>query len=438
MEDLCSGTRDDALRPILDCIHTGLAITDQDDILTHINGRFCEMTGYTKEEILGHSLRDFLDPECLKRFEERRPFSKETGPDFCDLVARSKDGTQLYFRYMPTPCLDKNGYSWGRFAVLTDMTELRQTKDLLQKETDTLKKQLRESVAELAETHEALNREVADRTKFSELFSKFFLMSPALMAINRFEDHVFLDVNHRFTRFTGYTREEIIGRSFSEVNVLSPKDYEKIYQHLKEKGHIYSEEMEYRTKSGNIRTGIFSAELIDVHGEKLVLSVHHDITERKQAQYALNKREEELSQRSAEIGEANTALRVLLKRRMEDQKNLEARLQQNIDELVVHYIREMKNCALDQRARRYLNLLESNFKDIMSPFLNSISSGYKNLTPKEIQVSNMIKEGMMSKDIAELLGVSVGTIDTHRSNIRKKLGLKKAKKNLRSHLLSLS
>ncbi len=437
MEDLRSGTMD-MLRQILDCIHTGLAVMDQDDILIHINGRFCEMTGYTKEEILGHPLKEFMDPEYLKQFEERRPFSKEATPHFCDILARSKDGTNLYFRYTPISCFDKNGHSSGRFAALTDMTELMQTKDLLQKATDALEKLARESAAELAETRKALNREIADRTRFSELFSKSFLMSPALMAINRFEDHVFLDVNHRFTRFTGYSREEIIGRTFSEVNVLSQNDHEKIYQYLEGKGHIYSEEMEYRTKSGNIRAGIFSAELIDVQGEKLVLSVHHDITERKQAQYALNKREEELSQRSAEIGEANTALRVLLKRRMEDQKNLEARLQQNIDELVVHYIRELKNCALDQRAIRYLNLLESNFKDIVSPFLNSISSGCKNLTPKEIQVANMIKEGMMSKDIAELLGVSIGTVDTHRSNIRKKLGLKKAKTNLRSYLLSLS
>jgi two-component system cell cycle response regulator len=166
--------------------------------------------------------------------------------------------------------------------------------------------------------NKALHMELLEREKLIELLSSVFLISPALMAINRFEDHVFLDVNHRFIRLTGYSREEILGRSVPEVNVLSREDYEIICQSLKTKGAIYNEEIEYRTKSGNIRVGIYSAELIDVRGEKLVLSIHHDITERRNAQNALKQREKELTQRSAELEEANTALRVFSKRRTEE------------------------------------------------------------------------------------------------------------------------
>jgi DNA-binding CsgD family transcriptional regulator len=105
---------------------------------------------------------------------------------------------------------------------------------------------------------------------------------------------------------------------------------------------------------------------------------------------------------------------------------------------VIPYIRELKNYDLDERGKCYLNILEANLKDIVSPFLNTISSDYKNLTPTEIQVASMVRAGMTSKNIAKLLGVAVGTVDTHRNNIRKKLGLKKRKTNLRSCLLSLS
>ena len=184
--------------------------------------------------------------------------------------------------------------------------------------------------------------------------------------------------------------------------------------------------------------GIYSAEIIDVRDEKLFLSIYHDITERRHAQNALKQMEAELTQRSVELEEANTALRVFSERRSEDGKNLEARLQQNINELVIPYIRELQNYTLDERGKCYLNILESNFKGIVSPFLNNISSDYKNLTHTEIQVASMVREGMTSKNIAKLLGIAAGTVDTHRNNIRKKLGLKKGKNNLHSYLLSMS
>jgi len=284
----------------------------------------------------------------------------------------------------------------------------------------------------------ALHIEILERDKLNILLSRMFFMSPSLMAVNRFDDYVFIDVNHRFIRFTGYSREEIVGRSITELNILSREDYERICQSLKTKGAIYNEEIEYRTKSGNIRMGIYSAELIDVRGEKLLLSIHHDITERVHAQNVLKQKEEELTKRSAELEKANSALRVFLERRREDRKNLETRLQQNINELIIPYIRELQNYNLDERGKCYLNILESNIKDIVSPFLNNISSYYKNLTPTEIKVSSMVRGGMTSKNIAKLLNVAPGTVDTHRNNIRKKLGLEKGKTNLRSYLLSIS
>jgi DNA-binding CsgD family transcriptional regulator len=75
---------------------------------------------------------------------------------------------------------------------------------------------------------------------------------------------------------------------------------------------------------------------------------------------------------------------------------------------------------------------------ITSPFINQLSDSFKNLTPKEIQVAAMIRDGRSSKEIAEFLGVSVGTVVTHRNSIRKKLKLSSRDINLRSRLLSLA
>jgi len=85
-----------------------------------------------------------------------------------------------------------------------------------------------------------------------------------------------------------------------------------------------------------------------------------------------------------------------------------------------------------------MSSIETHLNDIISPFLRNLTSGYLHLTPREIQIANLIREGKTSKEIAQLLHLSQGAIDFHRNNIRNKLGLKKKKANLRSYLLTLS
>jgi DNA-binding CsgD family transcriptional regulator len=97
----------------------------------------------------------------------------------------------------------------------------------------------------------------------------------------------------------------------------------------------------------------------------------------------------------------------------------------------------VKNSSLDPKQVAYIHILESNLNDIVSPFLRTLSAKYVSLTPTEIQVANLIKEGRATKEIAELLNLSSKTVNTHRQNIRMKLALKNKKVNLRSHLLSL-
>lgn len=92
---------------------------------------------------------------------------------------------------------------------------------------------------------------------------------------------------------------------------------------------------------------------------------------------------------------------------------------------------------MDNNYMTYVNLVESSLQEILSPFSRKLSSKFSQLTPKEIQVANLIKDGKSSKEIANLLNVSSSAIDVDRYRIRNKLGLNNKKANLRSYLASL-
>jgi len=130
-------------------------------------------------------------------------------------------------------------------------------------------------------------------------------------------------------------------------------------------------------------------------------------------------------------------LRVLLKRRDDDKTELEEKMLVNVKQLVIPFLEEVKKRRLDPEQMAYMDILESNLNDIISPFLRNISAKYVNLTPREIRVAHFIKEGRTTKEIAEFMALSPRTIETHRKNIRKKLGIERKKGNLRSHLLPL-
>jgi len=159
-----------------------------------------------------------------------------------------------------------------------------------------------------------------------------------------------------------------------------------------------------------------------------------DITERKQAEEMLEKREVELEAKTSELEDLNAALRVLLKQREEDKNELEQKVLSNVKLLILPYIDKLKS-RVDLKGSSYVNVLESNLKEIVSPFAQKLSVKYLNLTNREVQIANLIKEEKTTKEIAALLNVSESAVNVYRYHIRRKLNLTK-KHNLRSYLSS--
>ncbi len=163
-----------------------------------------------------------------------------------------------------------------------------------------------------------------------------------------------------------------------------------------------------------------------------------DVTQRNLLKTNLINTQAELARGLRHIAELETAIRVLLRLRDEDKRLIEERLLANIKHLLLPCIAKLKATRLDSEQTLCLDVIQSNLQELVSPLCRNLLSSAGGLTPTEIQVANLRREGKTSKEIAAFIGVSKGCVDFHGNNMRKKLGLANTKANLKTHLLSLA
>ena len=147
--------------------------------------------------------------------------------------------------------------------------------------------------------------------------------------------------------------------------------------------------------------------------------------------------EKETAMKIKGLEEMNEALKILLARAEDERKNGEDRIHSNVKELVLPYVVKLKATGLDTEQLTYLEIIETTIQNVFSSFLQKVTSKQYHFTPKEIQVATLIREGKTTKQIADIMKVTRSAIGLHRHHIRNKLGLGKAKVNLRSYLLSM-
>jgi len=158
------------------------------------------------------------------------------------------------------------------------------------------------------------------------------------------------------------------------------------------------------------------------------LEAHKKVTnELKKSKNTLLKEQERLE-------ETNTALKILLRQSSSNRTEIEQNILTNIKNLLCPYIDDLEKRLEKEDDRVFLKTIKSNINNITSSFARELSSHYTELTPREIQVADLIKQGRTNKDIARLLNITANSVDFHRSNIRNKFKLKGKKIGLRQHL----
>jgi PAS domain S-box-containing protein len=325
-------------------------------------------------------------------------------------------------------------------------------------------------------------RDITHRKQALEELQKsaFYLdsVNDALIVLDA--EREIIKVNKEFEHLWGYPAEEVLGKP---VSILFPE--EEVTKHFSEMKEAISSKNRRNfetialTKTGgevpiSIRgsvifdkdgavegfIGIFRditerrcaeeelrkhrehlEELVEIRTlelRKINEDLKQEIAERKKIENALLESEKKLKIHAKELEEGNIALKVLLKQRENDKTELEENILSNIKHLVMPYITKLKRNRDLSKDFAYLNVLESNLNEIISPFSVKLSSKYLGLTPKEIQIADLIKDGKQDKDIMEILNISQSTVKTHRQNIRKKLGINSKRANLKTYLLSLT
>ena len=159
------------------------------------------------------------------------------------------------------------------------------------------------------------------------------------------------------------------------------------------------------------------------------------IATRISADLELQETNQQLTLERKALQESNTALRLVLARIEQEKQEIHRDIQINFDKILMPILNAL-TLQLPPTQRKYLEMLQTNLEEITSPFISRLSFSYHSMTPTEIAICNMIRNGMRTKEIAEMRHVSEATINRHREKIRRKLMLTNQKVNLASFLQS--
>ena len=238
--------------------------TDQNAVCNYFNKSWLEFTGRTLEQELGNGWAKGIYPEDAEKCREIYTAASERREGFSmEYRLLHFSGEYRWVFDTAVPLFDSGKNFVGYIGSCIDINDRK-------------------------------NSEVALRES-EDKFRKAFMTSPDSVNINRLEDGMYTSINSGFTKVTGYTEEDIIGKKYPEINIWdNPEDRAQLVAALREHGEIQNLEARFVTKSGKRLYGLMSASVIELNGVPHVLNITRDITERKQIAESLLESESQL------------------------------------------------------------------------------------------------------------------------------------------------
>jgi PAS domain S-box-containing protein len=248
------------------------------------------------------------------------------------------------------------------------------------------------------------------------------------------EKNLFVECNTQVLKMFGGDRDTILGRRPYEVSPTIQPDGSNSKEKAKAiiaealEGRPQNFEWRHLRSDGKPFDVRVSLNKVEIEKKTYLQAIIHDITAKKKA-------EEEILRKNVQLEEKTIAFREAIEQVRLEKERIETQIQANVEHLILPLLNKMRERG-SQLDSLYLDLLQENIKSMTSGFAREITEKEKSLTQREIEICNMIVSGFATKEIAGSLNISARTVETHRANIRKKLGIKK-RMNLATYLKTL-
>ncbi|MGD9272429.1 MAG: PAS domain S-box protein [Syntrophobacterales bacterium] len=278
---------------LAETINDGLAMIDENMQLSYANSRFCEIIGYSRDEIIGRLATDFL-AEAEKKILTKQVARRKAGKrDPYELAWIRKDGQKTFVLMSPKPIFAPDGSFKGSIAVVTDITDRIRAEEKLLSTTQELEVRVQERTADLESVNKGLEREIAERKRVEkelreseQRYSSLFKNNHSVMLLIDPESAEIMDANPAACFFYGWSEEELTNMKITDINML-PK--EEVFQEIErakseKRNHFF---FRHRLANEEIRDVEVYSGPISLHGKELLYSIIHDISERKRTEREL-------------------------------------------------------------------------------------------------------------------------------------------------------
>ena len=399
------------LEAIIDSTNLPIYLKGVDFKYIFINSQFERLAHVASEQVTGKD--DFaIFPEPIARVfrtQDEEVIRRKALAEFEETIPLP-DGIRT-FMTAKFPLFDSRGIMHAVAGVCTDITAYKKT-------------QVELKVAE-------------------EKYRGIFENSPlGILHLNA--DGIITATNEKLAEILDSTPEKIIGFDLKRskqkevrlliASVLSGKTtpYEGYYLSATGSGRVYL-------------CGAFSPIFADDQSVAGAIGIIENATRRRQAEEELQKAHDNLEQRVAErtvqldqktakLMDTNIALKILLEKRNEDKREMEEKVISNIEKLIYPYLEKLEMKCNGNGQKTLVEIILANLEEITSSFDTKHNNLLASLTPAQLQIANLIKHGMRTKEIASMLDLSPSTIACHRQEIRKRLCLNNKKMNLQTAL----
>lgn len=380
-----------------------IKVVDRDLKTIYVSPTVENVLGYTPHELIGTNPLNYVHPEDLEAAGESMSRIAQTGQMIRTTVrVRHRDGS---YRYVEAIVRDlRDDADIGGFVMnYRDVTERMDTE-----------------------------RQLAI---YRERYEKAFRSSPDSITITAASDGEIIEVNEGFEQIIGYAHDEIVGKHMTDLGIWRDAGRRsQLLEALKESGHVRDFPIDVVTRDGDVRACLLSAELIDIGNRSCILAVTRDVTQQKEQDEKLRELSDTLRREQVDFVRKNVALNEVLQHIEQEKQVYRHEIASNVDNLLRPMLRRLREQGrLD---RREVDLLQRGLDEVTGRDIDQYKNNVSKLTPRELDILEMIRAGRSSKQIADALDLSSQTVHKHRQSIRRKLQIDHREINLATFLRS--